>query len=62
MTTLCADGVTYATQTSECPIIVKDCIWSAWTLSPCSTTCGGGTQTKTRVVLQAGLFGFVYLT
>ena len=25
-----------------------DCVWSEWTLGPCSTTCGAGTQLKIR--------------
>ena len=35
-----------------------DCEWGPWTeWSPCTVTCGGGTQTKSRTVLVEQIGG-----
>ncbi|CAH1801225.1 unnamed protein product [Owenia fusiformis] len=44
----------------SCDRPCKACIWSdwtTWTQTYCSATCGGGTQTKTRVRTRTKLYG-----
>ena len=34
-----------------------DCVWDAWVNGTCSTTCGAGQRTKTRVKLTTEAYG-----
>jgi cysteine-rich repeat protein len=43
-----------ACNTQPCPV---DCQLSEWSLSDCSATCGEGTQTRTRTIIQEPQFG-----
>ena len=38
-------------------MITVDCIWNEWRWSPCSETCGNGTQNATRTYAQEALHG-----
>ena len=34
-----------------------DCVWGPWIPSPCSTSCGNGTQTLTRSMIRNATYG-----
>jgi hypothetical protein len=46
-----SDRSGYLLRTSSTPFTPVDCVWGPWgNPTPCSATCGGGTQTETRQV------------
>ena len=40
-------------------LITVDCVWDAWVNGTCSTTCGAGQQTNTRLKLTQEAYGGV---